>query len=261
MGKLLIIVSVVITFLTAGLGFMNKGKLTDMTTRATTAEADATKTKASLKTASDSLAATKKDLDSAKAEKEQVASQLASTTTDLDKAKKDLSDAQASVTTLTTDKTTLTASLEAVTKERDDLKANSGTNPAPTPNNDLMAQIEELKTLNTKLTSDAQGLRDELSKYRQEATVRAQKILIKGTEGRILAVNPAWNFVVLSLGDKQGVSNNTELLVKRGNQLVGKIRVTSVEPSTSIADIVANSVPRGTVISPGDHVIYQAAQE
>jgi cell shape-determining protein MreC len=82
-----------------------------------------------------------------------------------------------------------------------------------------------------------------------------------GLEGRILAVNPAWNFVVLSLGDKNGVVSNAELLVKRGTQLIGKVRVTSVEPSTSIADIVANSVPEGATISPGDDVIYQAVKE
>ena len=54
---------------------------------------------------------------------------------------------------------------------------------------------------------------------------------------------------------------NAEMLIKRGNQLVGKVRVTSVEPSTSIADIVANSVPRGLSIQPGDNVIYQATAE
>ena len=55
--------------------------------------------------------------------------------------------------------------------------------------------------------------------------------------------------------------NNAELLVKRGTQLIGKVRVTSVEPSTSIADIVANSVPQGATISPGDSVIYHSAKE
>ena len=77
-----------------------------------------------------------------------------------------------------------------------------------------------------------------------------------GLEGRILAVNPAWNFVVLSLGDRNGVVNNAEMLIKRGSQLIGKVRITSVEPSSSIADIVANSVTRGLSVQPGDTVIY-----
>jgi len=81
----------------------------------------------------------------------------------------------------------------------------------------------------------------------------------EGLEGRVLAVNPAWNFVVLSIGDKSGVVNNSELLVKRGGQLLGKVRVTAVEPSTSIADIVANSMPAGVSVQPGDSVIYQSS--
>ena len=40
------------------------------------------------------------------------------------------------------------------------------------------------------------------------------------------------------LGRQERVVNNAELLVKRGSQFIGKVRVTSVEPSTSIADIV-----------------------
>ncbi len=263
MGKLLIIASVVVTLITAGLGFANKSKLSKAQTDLADSQAEATKTKTSLKTASDSLASTKKDLEATKADKAAVDAQLTTATTDLEKAKKDVVDAQAQVTTATTEKATLQTSLDAVTKERDELKAASGTTPGTPqgPGAEVLAQLEEQKTLITKLQSDLEKAREENTKYAAIEKVRTEHTLKQGTEGRILAVNPAWNFVVLSLGDKQGVASNTELLVKRGNQLVGKIRVTSVEPSTSIADIVANSVPRGTVISPGDHVIYGGAQE
>ena len=103
--------------------------------------------------------------------------------------------------------------------------------------------------------------RSQLSALAKKEQDRAQQRMRHGLEGRVLAVNPAWNFVVLNLGDKNGVVNNAELLVKRGTQFIGKVRVTSVEPSTSIADIVANSVPQGATISPGDDVIYQAVKE
>ena len=82
-----------------------------------------------------------------------------------------------------------------------------------------------------------------------------------GLEGRILAVNSSWNFVVLSLGDRNGVVNNAEMLIKRGAQLIGKVRITSVEPSTSIADIVANSIRPGLAVQPGDNVIYMGPVE
>jgi hypothetical protein len=83
----------------------------------------------------------------------------------------------------------------------------------------------------------------------------------EGLEGRVLAVNPAWNFVVLSIGDRQGVVNNAEMLLKRGGQYLGKVRITSVEPSTSIADIVANTLPSGVAVQPGDSVIFQQSTE
>src|SRR5258708_1299577 len=78
-----------------------------------------------------------------------------------------------------------------------------------------------------------------------------------GLQGRILAVNAGWNFVVLSVGDKQGVVVNAPLLVVRGNQPIAKLRITSVEPSTSIADVLPGSVPRGVTVQPGDTVIFQ----
>ena len=67
--------------------------------------------------------------------------------------------------------------------------------------------------------------------------------------GTILAVNQAWNFVVLSLGDRQGVVPNAEMLVQRGGQLLGKVRVTSVEPSTSIAGTSMTFSTRSSPVS------------
>jgi len=80
-----------------------------------------------------------------------------------------------------------------------------------------------------------------------------------GLEGKILAVDTNWNFVVLSIGDRQGVAPNSTLLVKRGSTLVGKLRVTSVDPSTSIANIVPGSAPKGSFIRPGDVVIFSGS--
>jgi hypothetical protein len=74
--------------------------------------------------------------------------------------------------------------------------------------------------------------------------------------GTVLAVNQAYNFVVLNLGGRQGIEANTEMLVLRGGTLIGKIRVSSVEPATAIGDIITNSLARGVQVQPGDIVIY-----
>lgn len=77
-----------------------------------------------------------------------------------------------------------------------------------------------------------------------------------GIRGTVLAVNQAYNFVVLSLGARQGVETNTEMLVLRGGSFIGRIRISSVEPATAIGDIITNTLARGVQVQPGDTVVY-----
>jgi hypothetical protein len=92
-------------------------------------------------------------------------------------------------------------------------------------------------------------------KKRREA-VRETAPRRTGLRGTILAVNQAYNFVVLNLGARHGVESNAEMLVLRDGALVGKIRISSVEPATAIGDIITNSLARGAQMQPGDNVIY-----
>jgi cell shape-determining protein MreC len=119
------------------------------------------------------------------------------------------------------------------------------------------ARITELETLNTKLDEDNKNLEGKLAAVQKAAREKETKQGLTRVTGRVLAVNQAWNFVVLNLGSRQGIAKNTEMLVQRGNQLIGKVRVTSIEASTSIADIVVRSIPRGLSVMPGDAVIQQ----
>jgi len=56
--------------------------------------------------------------------------------------------------------------------------------------------------------------------------------------GRILVVDPKWDFVVLNVGDDQGLKDNGELLVSRDGKLVAKIIVRSIQKDRSIANIM-----------------------
>jgi uncharacterized phage infection (PIP) family protein YhgE len=85
----------------------------------------------------------------------------------------------------------------------------------------------------------------------------AAKPDLLGLQGKILAVNPGWNFVVLNVGDQQGVLVNASLIVVRGNMPVARLRVTSVERSTSVADVIPSSMARGVSVQPGDAVIFE----
>src|SRR2546430_15546069 len=65
-----------------------------------------------------------------------------------------------------------------------------------------------------------------------------------GLRGTILAVNQAYNFVVLNLGARHGVESNSEMLVLRQGTPIGKICISSVEPATAIGDIITGSLAR-----------------
>ncbi|HZR04865.1 MAG TPA: hypothetical protein VFA61_03440 [Candidatus Udaeobacter sp.] len=138
---------------------------------------------------------------------------------------------------------------------------------AASPATDLQSQVDDLRRqldsaekekafLSEKL-QDMQGRAEQPKegKKRREA-VRETASRRTGLRGTILAVNQAYNFVVLNLGARHGVESNAEMLVLRDGALVGKIRISSVEPATSIGDIITNSLARGAQIQPGDRVIY-----
>jgi DNA repair exonuclease SbcCD ATPase subunit len=145
--------------------------------------------------------------------------------------------------------------------------ASPADNSATAPAADLQSQVDDLRRqldsaekekafLSEKL-QDIQDRADQPKegKKRREA-VRETAPRRTGLRGTILAVNQAYNFVVLNLGTRHGVESNAEMLVLRDGALVGKIRISSVEPATAIGDIITGSLARGAQMQPGDNVIY-----
>ena len=137
--------------------------------------------------------------------------------------------------------------------------------PANPPNAStvaLQAQLEDMKKQLAAAEREKASLSDKAraSQERpdQPETEKKKRIPARdpGIRGTVLAVNRAYNFVVLNLGGRQGVEPNTEMLVLRGGSFIGKIRISSVEPATSIGDIITSSLARGVQVQTGDTVIY-----
>jgi predicted RNase H-like nuclease (RuvC/YqgF family) len=257
MGKILIFASIVVSLATAGLGFINKGKLGDTVAEIDVAKQEATQAKQELASANSAVDTAKEDVASLTSEKEQALSQAASAEEKARQAGEKVSELETQISQKEGEISKLTADIEAKETEIANLKTQTETTTTE-PTEDVTAMLQEKETLIAKLQGDLDAAKAQLSDLRQRETDRQQLRMRDGLTGRILAVNQAWNFVVLNLGDKNGVVNNAEMLVKRGNSLIGKVRITSVEPATSIADIVSGSVPQGVAINPGDNVIFQA---
>ena len=71
--------------------------------------------------------------------------------------------------------------------------------------------------------------------------------------GKVIVTDPKWDFVVLNVGEDQGVLDNGELLVSRDGKLVARVKVTSVQKDRSIANVLPGS-KLGEVLE-GDKVI------
>jgi len=112
----------------------------------------------------------------------------------------------------------------------------------------IAASEEEKKIL-------ARDLRTTKAKLQQyETGGEAVVELPPGTKGKIMVVDPKWNFVVLDIGQQQGLLPNGVLMVSRDAKLVGKIKIVSVEPHRSIANIMPGW-KLGEIME-GDQVLY-----
>lgn len=107
---------------------------------------------------------------------------------------------------------------------------------------------EELKIVG-KENQRLQRLLDELVGKDADRLVE-----MPGAKGTVVAVDPKWNFVVLDVGEKGGARQRGVFLVSRNGKLVGKVRVATVQPDRSIANVVPGW--QLEEIMEGDQVVF-----
>jgi hypothetical protein len=79
------------------------------------------------------------------------------------------------------------------------------------------------------------------------------------SQGKVLAINSAYHFVIISLGQQDNVQANTVLTVQRDGKPIGKVQVSQIQDQTSVANDVASSFDAGTEPQPGDIVIFSGS--
>ena len=121
---------------------------------------------------------------------------------------------------------------------------------------DARRQLDSAEKEKAFLSEKLQSAQERSAPPQEERKRRETGGRRTGVRGTVLAVNQAYNFVVLNLGARHGVEPNSEMLVLREGTLIGKIRISSVEPATAIGDIITGSLARGVQVQPGDTVIY-----
>jgi outer membrane murein-binding lipoprotein Lpp len=247
-------ITLVLLLVTCFFGFETRSKVEGLNNTVTSLNGQvvaetqrAVKAEAAEKATQDELAKANAALDSTKSQLATVQASLDTANTQIATDKSTIDDLNKKIAAMPT--TTGTSSVAVmITQEQFDKVTNQL--------KDAQAQVAELDQVKNTLTSkvkDAESRADDLEK---EVDRYKNHIVKNGLEGEVLAVNQGWSFVVLSIGDRQGAVTNAELILKRGDSQIGKVRITSVEPSTSVADIIPGSLARGVRVQPGDRVIF-----
>jgi hypothetical protein len=182
---------------------------------------------------------TKRELDKTKTELAQTKTTLEATTAAKDKAESDLA-----AQTKRADK--LTEDLNKTRQERDaaqaDLAAYKATGVTPqqilSMNKEFKAVQDNLVVANTENKLLAQKIKKLESRLAVYEIPDYFVTLPANLKGKVLVTDPKWNFVVLNIGEDQGVLERGELLVNRDGKLVAKVIVRTVQKDRSIANVM-----------------------
>jgi len=233
MIRITLIVAIVAGLAVAALNF------TLVRQKVTTLQSNLAEQTAGRQKAETELAGTRKDLKSTKDKLTQTEQTLATTTEERDKAVQD-------ATTLKKKSDQLTEDLTKTKGERDAAQEEVARYHATGMTPDQIVQVnKQIKNLqdtlagteseNKVLGTKIHRLETELDRYRSPDK---PVMLPASLKGSILVADPKWNFVVLNIGENQGVLEHGELLVNRNGRLVAKVVVSSVQKDRCVANVM-----------------------
>ena len=111
----------------------------------------------------------------------------------------------------------------------------------------------DLKTSRTQ--EEATKVEEELKKLRTEVEMtKPGSTKSIALSGKIVAVNPTWNFVIIDLGKNDSVVEGLTMVLYRGDKMIGKVKTVTVDAQTSVADVLPGTP--ASAIEIGDQVVY-----
>jgi hypothetical protein len=248
LGKIFLYVAAAGLVTAAVFGWLVIGKYNDTKTsldsqvQATSAaQADAAKQKKAAEAAAIAQSTAEKSLADTKAQLDDLNTKLTAATAKADEAQKAIDEAKAEGAKAAADLAAINAKLNG--QSVDDILA--ARTKAET---DLASSQSEQKVLTDQL-QDAQGQIEQLKK---DINAKATGAIPPGVSGKVTFVNRTWNFVVLDVGLSNGVVPNGQLIVYRKNAFLGKVKVTTADANSCVADILPDA--KGD-IQVGDYVL------
>ena len=186
------------------------------------------------------LADTEKTLATTEKDLKQTKETLDETTQQRDRAVAEAADATKKVADLT-DK--LAKTTEERNNAQSELAAYKATGRTPEQILAFDRTIKNLEKTIAALDDEKKLLNRELNKVQNELARYTNPkwdgpSLPANLVGKVTATDPKWEFVVINIGENQGVLKHSRLYVSRDGNLVAKLRVTSVEKDYCIANVM-----------------------
>lgn len=86
-------------------------------------------------------------------------------------------------------------------------------------------------------------------------TPRQRQVQAAPALGKVIEYQQEYGFVVITGGSALKIEPGMTFAIRRGPSIVGRIKVTTVDEGSTIADVVSGSVPAGVTIQIADDII------
>ena len=217
------------------------------------------------------LATTEQNLGAAKTAQSKAEGEARTSKANADKALKDLAQTRTELETASGDATTqrtradkLANDLSKTTKERNEAQQELSRWQALGVQPDQIAQLRtdlrEASEARTALADERkiflrsiEHLQTRLDRFENP---NDKPVEMPGLKGNVLAVDAKWSFVLLDVGENQGAKANGIVMVRRGDRLLGKARIVTVDQNRSVANLLPEWKQGDVAIAEGDKVLY-----
>ena len=251
MLRVFLIVAVAAGLAAAVVGYTRVGgKIAELNTELTTTkgqrdqlQASEVKLKRELRTANDSLVST--------------TAELADTKSDLEITQTRAAQQEVRANQLEQERTTF---LRERNEAQTELAIWRAFNRTPDEIRALIAENRRLVDENVAISEENRILARKLDSLENRIAMyegRQERVALRrDLRGEVIAVDPKFDFVVLSIGENDGVLERGEMLVNRSGKLVAKVRVLSVDSRTSVANVLPDwrqaDIMEGDVVMVGN---------
>ncbi|MBP1590067.1 MAG: hypothetical protein ILO10_07735 [Kiritimatiellae bacterium] len=183
-------------------------------------------------------------------ELEQTQQDLANTRAELDVTKQNLADARAEIESL---------NQTVAEKQREIVELNGQIDMLNEEKAGLEQQLADKDDEISKLEGEKASLEDDKAMLEAQlekcsVTLDTSRTLPPGTRGTLISLNDEWQFGIIDLGSNQAAVLGAELMVHRGDNFLGKVRIVAVRDDVSVVEFLPGTDI--SAIKEGDDVLF-----